>query len=62
MNKLPLLATSLLLSACQMVGPDYHLPAQAAFNRDDLQGVLRADADSVVSAPVPADWWRLYRD
>ncbi|WP_175653017.1 efflux transporter outer membrane subunit [Pseudomonas sp. Marseille-P9899] len=62
MKKLPLLGVSLMLSACQMVGPDYHLPDNAAVNRGDLQGALRADADSVVSAPVPGDWWRLYRD
>jgi outer membrane protein TolC len=52
----------LLLSACQVVGPDYHLPEEAAIHRDDLQGELAVAGKPVVSAPVPADWWRLYRD
>ncbi|MVV47066.1 TolC family protein [Pseudomonas sp. PB120] len=52
----------LLLSACQVVGPDYHLPDEAAVNREDLQGRLTANGKDVVSAPVPADWWRLYQD
>jgi NodT family efflux transporter outer membrane factor (OMF) lipoprotein len=45
-----------------VVGPDYHLPEEAAIHRDDLQGELAVDGKPVVSAPVPADWWRLYRD
>ncbi|ROL70981.1 RND transporter [Pseudomonas chlororaphis] len=52
----------LLLSACQTVGPDYHLPANAAVQRDDLQGQLATQDPNVVSAPVPGDWWRLYQD
>ncbi|MBC2689684.1 efflux transporter outer membrane subunit [Pseudomonas kielensis] len=52
----------LLLSACQVVGPDYQVPKDAAVQRADLQGELPIDAHNVVSAPVPADWWRLYRD
>ena len=52
----------LLLSACQMVGPDYHLPEEAAVHRPDFQGDLAVDGKTVVSAPVPADWWRLYQD
>ncbi|WP_285419507.1 efflux transporter outer membrane subunit [Pseudomonas sp. efr-133-TYG-5] len=51
-----------LLSACQMVGPDYHLPPDAAIQRPDLQGELAVAGKPVVSAPVPADWWRLYQD
>lgn len=62
MKRLSLLGLSLLLSACQMVGPDYTLPEDAALQRADLQGPLRQDADSVVSAPVPRDWWHLYKD
>ncbi|KAF1031216.1 MAG: Outer membrane protein OprM [Pseudomonas sp.] len=60
-----LLATAglgLLLSACQVVGPDYHLPDKAAVNRGDLQGQLAGAGNNVVSAPVPADWWKLYND
>jgi NodT family efflux transporter outer membrane factor (OMF) lipoprotein len=52
----------LLLSACTVVGPDYTLPDQAAVNRPDLQGELAGSSTNVVSAPVPADWWRLYHD
>ncbi|QBF24564.1 efflux transporter outer membrane subunit [Pseudomonas tructae] len=62
MKRLSLLGLSLLLSACQMVGPDYHVPKNAALQRADLQGELRQDAGSVVSAPVPKDWWHLYQD
>ncbi|EJM01637.1 efflux transporter, outer membrane factor lipoprotein, NodT family [Pseudomonas sp. GM102] len=52
----------LLLSACQVVGPDYHLPDEAVVHREDLQGDLAVNGKNVVSAPVPADWWRLYQD
>ena len=62
MKRLSLFAVSLTLSACQMVGPNYEVPKNAAIQRSDLQGELRQDADSVVSAPVPTDWWKLYND
>jgi len=52
----------LLLSACQVVGPDYQLPKDAAVQRQDLQGHVAGDNPNVVSAPVPGDWWRLYQD
>ncbi|MGV8887062.1 MAG: efflux transporter outer membrane subunit [Pseudomonas sp.] len=52
----------LLLSACQVVGPDYHLPDEGAVHREDLQGDLAVNGKNVVSAPVPSDWWRLYQD
>jgi NodT family efflux transporter outer membrane factor (OMF) lipoprotein len=52
----------LLLSACQVVGPDYQLPEEAAVHREDLQGEWVVNGKSVVSAPVPGDWWRLYQD
>ncbi|WP_248745489.1 efflux transporter outer membrane subunit [Pseudomonas sp. MWU12-2037] len=56
------LGLGLMLSACSMVGPDYHLPADSAMQRKDLQGTLAGEGDNVVSAPVPTDWWRLYQD
>jgi len=60
--RLSAVGLGLLLSACQMVGPNYEMPKGAAVNRADLQGQL-ADGDSnVVSAPVPQDWWKLYQD
>lgn len=52
----------LLLSACQMVGPDYKLPKDAAINRPDLQGELAGESVNTISAPVPSEWWRLYQD
>ncbi|QDG57985.1 efflux transporter outer membrane subunit [Pseudomonas sp. NIBRBAC000502773] len=55
-------ALGLLLSACQVVGPDYKLPQTSAVNRADLQGQLAGKGNDVVSAPVPADWWKLYKD
>ncbi|MHA3735959.1 efflux transporter outer membrane subunit [Pseudomonas sp. Eth.TT006] len=63
MNRLLLIAgLGAMLSACQMVGPDYQLPADAAVQRKDLRGDLAVAGKPVVSAPVPADWWRLYQD
>lgn len=56
------LGLGLLLSACQMVGPDYHLPKDSAINRPDLQGELAGRSVNTVSAPVPEHWWRLYQD
>ncbi|MFJ3485779.1 efflux transporter outer membrane subunit [Pseudomonas sp. NPDC090202] len=53
---------ALLMSACTVVGPDYKLPKDAAVNRADLQGELAGASANVVSAPVPADWWKLYND
>lgn len=54
------ISLALILSACQVVGPDYVLPKEAAINRADAQGELATTDASVLSAPVPADWWRLY--
>ncbi|MBX8553495.1 TolC family protein [Pseudomonas cichorii] len=56
------LGLGLLLSACQMVGPDYELPKDGAINRPDLQGELAGQSVNTVSAPVPEHWWRLYQD
>jgi len=60
--RLATVGLGLLLSACQMVGPDYHLPNDAALNRPDLQGEIAGQGANAMSAPVPADWWRLYQD
>lgn len=63
MNRALMIAgLGMMLSACQMVGPDYQLPADAAVQRKDFQGELAVEGKPVVSAPVPADWWRLYKD
>ncbi|MDE1168771.1 MAG: efflux transporter outer membrane subunit [Pseudomonas sp.] len=60
--RLSVLTLGLMLSACQMVGPDYHSPKDGAINRPDFQGNLAEQNSNVVSAPVPQDWWRLYQD
>jgi len=60
--RLAAVGLGLLLSGCQMVGPDYHLPKDAALQRSDLQGELAGEGANVVSAPVPSDWWKLYQD
>ena len=60
--RLTAIGFGLLLAGCQMVGPNYELPKDAAVNRPDLQGDLAGASVNVVSAPVPADWWRLYQD
>lgn len=52
----------LALSACQMVGPNYQTPKNAAVNRPDLQNELDLGNSNVVSQPVPPNWWRLYQD
>jgi len=62
LTRLTTVGLGLLLSACQVVGPDYTLPEQAAINRADLQGELAGESVNTISAPVPADWWRLYQD
>jgi NodT family efflux transporter outer membrane factor (OMF) lipoprotein len=62
LSRLTTVGLGLLLSACQVVGPDYKLPQNAAVNRPDLQGDLAGQSVNTISAPVPADWWRLYQD
>lgn len=62
MKRYAVMGLALVLSACQAVGPDYHLPEEAALQRADLQGQLATGNSDVVSAPVPSDWWKLYQD
>lgn len=61
---LPAAATA-ILSACTTVGPDYHLPAEAAINRPAAQGAF-VDTDGTegidTHGTVPAQWWKLYDD
>ena len=49
------------LAGCA-VGPDYHLPKQAAFNALAAQGpfIGAHKTPRVVDAPLPPQWWRLY--
>ncbi|NUA27671.1 efflux transporter outer membrane subunit [Cupriavidus basilensis] len=52
-----------LLFACTTVGPDYHVPEQAAVRAPEANGpLLGTDGPAVSVAPVPDDWWRLYDD
>ncbi len=52
-----------LLFACTTVGPDYHVPEQAAARAPEANGPLLGTKDAAISvAPVPDDWWRLYDD
>ena len=58
---LPFLA-ALALAACS-VGPDYHLPDEAAVKAPQAQGsFLGADGKTAILAPVPDGWWKLYDD
>ena len=57
--RLAAVGLGLLLSGCQLLGPDYQLPKDAAMQRPDLQGQLAGEGANVVSAPVPDDWWKL---
>ncbi|MDQ8031200.1 MAG: efflux transporter outer membrane subunit [Bordetella sp.] len=56
------LALALALAGCSAVGPDYHVPEQAVVKRDAAQGAFTQAEGMVSAAPLPAHWWRLYRD
>ena len=51
------------MSACTTVGPDYHVPEQAAINRPTAAKPFTASSEAAFTiAPLPARWWRLYDD
>lgn len=53
---------TLSLAACSAVGPNYHLPEQAAVNKPAAQAAFQqAQGDGVSLDALPAHWWRLYR-
>lgn len=60
---LPLL-TLAILSGCAAVGPDYHLPTDAAVNRPQAQAQFEATAQTgaLAQTALPDHWWRLYQD
>jgi NodT family efflux transporter outer membrane factor (OMF) lipoprotein len=63
MNKLLLSASLLMLAGCT-VGPDYQAPAdppQKGYDLADLPAQERAGVagPTLISGPVPADWWKL---
>ncbi len=60
-----LLATALAtLAACRTVGPDYALPAEAAYNRPAANGEFLDTGNTQVQpgAALPERWWALYQD
>ncbi|MES2011348.1 MAG: efflux transporter outer membrane subunit [Pseudomonadota bacterium] len=53
----------LLFAACTTVGPDYHVPDNAAVKAQAANGPLLGTNNPAVSiAEVPDGWWRLYDD
>lgn len=52
------------LAACRTVGPDYHLPAEAAASRADAQAPFLATGNAQVAdgQALPDRWWSLYDD
>ena len=63
MKRALFLAAALILAACAEVGPDYHLPDEAAINAPHAQGSFVAmNSKAVELAPVPEGWWKLYDD
>lgn len=53
----------LTVSACTTVGPNYHVPDEAVVKRPDAAAPFVGAAEKPFSqAPLPAQWWRLYRD
>ena len=51
------------LAGCTTVGPDYHLPEQAAVQRPAAQGrFANADGQLASAQPVAGRWWQLYHD
>jgi len=55
-------ACAALLPACATVGPDYHVPAEAAVHAPAANAAFAAQGAALSAAAVPADWWRLYDD
>lgn len=69
----PIFALGLaLLAACKSVGPDYELPkdslyskqqdAPARFNAHAADGATPAQVAASSQDALPADWWKLYAD
>ncbi|MBE1162268.1 efflux transporter outer membrane subunit [Dyella acidiphila] len=65
MVKLHVVATAWIcvaLACCAEVGPDYHLPSQAAINAPAAQGHFVSSSAATSAAPLPDRWWQLYDD
>ncbi|MFB0614007.1 efflux transporter outer membrane subunit [Aurantiacibacter poecillastricola] len=52
-------AMPLLLAACTAVGPEYHTPRVPVAEGEDF---TTRSAAFDPTAPVPDDWWQIYRD
>jgi len=51
------------LAGCTTVGPDYHLPQQAALQRGSAQaGFANVDGKLTSAQPAASRWWQLYHD
>ena len=51
------------LAGCTAVGPNYQVPDDAVVRRPAANAAfLGGAAAAFASAPLPAEWWRLYRD
>ena len=63
MKRYLLIASCLVLAGCTTVGPDYHLPEQAAMQRPAAQGrFANADGQLASAQAVSGRWWQLYLD
>ncbi|MEN3364253.1 MAG: hypothetical protein V7606_1527 [Burkholderiales bacterium] len=50
-------------AACTTVGPDYHVPVEAAVNRAAASAPFRSAKEGPFTASgLPQNWWRLYRN
>ncbi|NHQ80534.1 efflux transporter outer membrane subunit [Chromobacterium vaccinii] len=62
-RKLSALALAGALAGCAAVGPDYHLPSQAALGKPAANAAFQsANNAAFAQQPVPTGWWRLYDD
>lgn len=49
-------------AGCAAVGPDYHVPAQAAVNMPAAQGRFVSTSTGTTASALPDKWWKLYDD
>ena len=52
---------SIFLTGC-MVGPDYHLPKKAVFNRESTTQFVNGHHTEFSQRAAPDKWWTLYHD
>ncbi|WP_428332554.1 efflux transporter outer membrane subunit [Novosphingobium sp.] len=56
------LAPLLALYGCAAVGPNYHMPANAAVNAPAARGAFHEAGAGTQGDPLPPRWWHLYDD